>query len=72
MNLRNHYEGDGHYVISSGSAAEALNLLQEMTPPDCILIGGEFPYLSVSSFVTIVKSHEILRNVPINFIDKQA
>lgn len=69
VNLRYYYEGDGHYVISSGSATEALTLLQNMTPPDVILIGGDFPYLSASSFVSIMKSHNYLKNVPITFLD---
>lgn len=70
VNLRSYYEGDGHYVISSGSASEALSLLQEMTPPDVILIGGEFPYLSVNSFIDIVKSHHFLKKIPITFIER--
>lgn len=69
VNLRYYYEGDGHYVISSGSPAEALMLLQDMTPPDVILIGGEFPYLSANSFVDIVKSHQYLKNVPITLLN---
>lgn len=69
VNLRYFYESDGHYVISSGSATEALGLLQEMTPPDAILIGGEFPYLSANSFMTIVRSHDYLKNVPVTFLN---
>lgn len=69
VNLRYYYESDGHYVVSSASATEALTLLQEMTPPDVILIGGDFPYLSASSFVSIVKNHDYLKNVPITLLD---
>lgn len=69
VNLRYYYEGDGHYVVSSGSATEALYLLQEMTPPDAILIGGDFPYLSAESFVDIVKAHAFLKNVPVTLLN---
>lgn len=68
VDLRNFYEDLGHYVVSTATAADGLNLLQNISKPDVIIIGGDFPILSVSEFMNIVKADENLKSIPVALV----
>lgn len=51
-------------MVSAGSTVDALNLLQNISPPDLIIIGGTFPVLSISDFMRILKTDERFERIP--------
>lgn len=64
VKLREFFEGLGHYVVSTASAADALDLLQNISRPNLIIIGGNFPLLSVSEFLRIIKNDARFSSIP--------
>lgn len=64
VKLREYFEGLGHYVVSTASAADALDLLQNISRPNLIIIGGNFPLLSVSDYLKIIKNDVRLASIP--------
>lgn len=65
VRLRSIFENLGHYVVSTGTAADAINLIQNITLPNLIISGGNFPILSVSDFVKILQAKDEFKHIPI-------
>lgn len=63
--LRNCLEERGYFVVSCAHGARALELLEEMTLPDAILLDINMPIMNGDDFLRAVKNNEGLRQVPI-------
>ena len=68
VDLRLHYEKDGHHVVSAATTANALNLLEYISSPDLIIVGGPFPFLSVPDLLTILKGDKKFGKIPVAVI----
>lgn len=55
VSIRRQLEDAGHFVVSSASSLEALQLAGQMSAPSLILLGGRMPTLDSSQFLTLLK-----------------
>lgn len=63
--FRNILEADGHFVLSSGSAADALALLEKITLPSVILVKNDLMFMSAEQVVKVLKENEKFCSIPV-------
>lgn len=53
--LRKTLEESGHFVISTGSGVEALEMCQKMTPPSLVLLAPDIPIMTAKRFISLLR-----------------